>query len=78
MHINKKPILLYHKFVIMQEVSKMIDPCRMCYIHPDDCPTMCTTKMKYVNKVAKNALVIKKQNKRVFDNNYNKNGIRRS
>lgn len=56
----------------------MIDPCRMCYLYPHDCPTMCTSKMKYVSEVDEDVPIIRKQKKkRVFDNNYNKNGIRR-
>lgn len=56
----------------------MIDPCRMCYLYPHNCPTICITKMKYVNELDEDVPIIRKQKKkRVFDNNYNKNGIRR-
>lgn len=63
----------------------MIDPCRMCYLYPDDCPTMCTSKMKYVNEVDEDVPVIRKQKKskghefyeRGKKYEYNKNGIRR-
>lgn len=56
----------------------MIDPCRMCYLYPHDCPSMCTSKMKYVNEVDEDVPIIRKQKKkRMFSNEYNKNGIRR-
>ena len=56
----------------------MIDPCKMCYLYPYDCPSMCTSKMKYVNEVDEDVPVIRKQKKKkVFSNEYNKNGIRR-
>lgn len=65
----------------MQEVSKMIDPCRMCYLYPHDCPTRngCKSRTNYLKLNGVDVPVIKKQKKKkVFDNNYNKNGIRRS
>ena len=57
----------------------MIDPCTDCYKYPFNCDAMCESKRSYVNEVDENVPVIKKQKKkRVFDNTYNKNGIRRS
>lgn len=65
----------------------MIDPCRMCYLYPYDCPTMngCKSKTDYLNEVDEDVPVIKKQKKsksHVFYERgkkyeYNKNGIRR-
>lgn len=63
----------------------MIDPCRMCYLYPHDCPTMCTSKMQYVNEVDEDVPVIRKQKKsksHVFHERgkkyeLTKNGIRR-
>lgn len=77
---NKNSILLYHKFVIMQEVVNMIDPCKMCYLHPHDCPNRngCKSRLDYLKEVDKDIPIISKKKKRVFDNNYNKNGIWRS
>ena len=63
----------------------MIDPCKMCYLYPHDCPAMCTSKMKYVNEVGEDVPVIKKQKKNKSHVFYEhgkkyeltKNGIRR-
>lgn len=63
----------------------MIDPCRMCYLYPDDCPTMngCKSKTEYRNKGGKDVPIIRKQvrGSYFYDRGkkyeYNKNGIRR-
>lgn len=58
----------------------MIDPCLICADRPHHCRGLCIDKMKYVNEVDEDVLVIRwhKQKKRRFSNKYNKNGIRRS
>ena len=63
----------------------MVNPCRFCYLSPHDCPTMCTTKMKYVNEVDEDVPIIRKYKKsksHVFYERgkkyeWTKNGIRR-
>lgn len=42
----------------------MNDPCRLCYLYPHDCPTMCTSKMKYVNEVDGDTPVVRRNNKK--------------
>lgn len=62
-----------------------MDPCRYCYLYPHDCPTMCISKMKYVNEIDEDVPVIKKQKKSKshvfyeYGKKYEltKNGIRR-
>lgn len=63
----------------------MVDPCRYCYLYPRDCPTICTSKTKYINEVDEDVPVIKKQKKSKSHVFYErgkkyeltKNGIRR-
>lgn len=57
----------------------MIDPCIDCCKYPFNCDAMCESKIAYVNEADEDVPVIRKQKKkRIFDNTYNKNGIRRS
>ena len=60
-------------------MKNIYNPCRFCHLYPRVCLKMCDSKKEYVNEVDEDVPVIKKQKKkRVFDNTYNKNGIRRS
>lgn len=57
----------------------MIDPCKCCHKYPIECARMCETKREYADELDGDVPVITKQKKKkVFDNKYNKNGIRRS
>lgn len=75
---NKNSITLYHKSVIMQEVSKMIDPCKSCHRYPKNCHEMCTDKRQYCGEVDREIPTIRMMYRRIAINEYNKNGIRRS
>ena len=60
----------------------MIDPCSMCYLYPHDCFTRngCKSRTDYLklNGADENVPVVRRQKKKkVFSNEYNKNGIRR-
>lgn len=60
-------------------MKNIYDPCSLCDNYPHNCSNMCGDKLKYKNEADGDTPIIKKQRKkRVFDNNYNKNGIRRS
>ena len=57
------------------------DPCMFCSDYPHHCMGLCSAKMKYINEVDEDTKIVKRQpwkKKKVFSNQYNKNGIRRS
>ncbi|ADZ84489.1 hypothetical protein Clole_2790 [Cellulosilyticum lentocellum DSM 5427] len=58
-----------------------MDPCAYCFAYPRQCENMCEDKRQYINEFDEDTKVVKRQpwkKKRVFSNQYNKNGIRRS
>lgn len=58
-----------------------MDPCRVCCDYPMQCIEMCPNKRQYISEFDEDTKVVKRQpwkKKRVFSNQYNKNGIRRS
>lgn len=58
-----------------------MDPCTHCFAYPRECEKMCEDKRQYIREFDENTPLIKRQpwkKKRVFSNQYNKNGIRRA
>lgn len=58
-----------------------MDPCAYCFAYPHQCEKMCEDKRQYINEFDEDTKVVKRQpwkKKRVFSNDFNKNGIRRS
>ena len=60
-------------------MKNIYDPCSFCHKYPRSCNDMCEAKREYADELDGDVPIIKRQKKkRVFDNKYNKNGIRRS
>lgn len=62
----------------MQEVNKMINPCKSCHKYPQNCHEMCIDKRQYCEEVDREIPTIRMMYRKITINEYNKNGIRRS
>lgn len=62
-------------------MTNTTDPCKFCSDYPHHYLGICAQKMKYINQIDEDTEIVKRKlgkKKRVFSNDFNKNGIRRS